>query len=206
VKLTGSIETVFGSPDFPDDVASVFFDTSIPLRTAHNFIPRNKCVLYLDFTRPEVFNFTLLPSQETPNQSSVDVEGSDATWVRGVYHEVNSYISDHPSTLRILHRHTTYDLLVWTLGFPLAFWLCFRLSPYVSKATASPFLSAALYLYLFLISLSGFRILFHYARWIWPLVEFRGPKNKALRHKVLWSALALSLIGSLLYDLLKAIF
>jgi hypothetical protein len=39
VNLTGTIETVFGSPNFPDEVASVFFDTSTPLRSVHNFIP-----------------------------------------------------------------------------------------------------------------------------------------------------------------------
>jgi hypothetical protein len=79
------------------------------------------------------------------------------------------------------------------------------MSPLISKATASPFLSAAIYVYLFLACLIGFRILFHYARWIWPLVEFRGPKSKAIQHKVLWSAVALSLIGSAAYDLIKAI-
>jgi hypothetical protein len=206
MKLTGTIETVFDSPDFPDEVASVFFDTSMLLRTGHNYTPANKCVLFLDFRRPEVFNFTLLPSQETSNQSNVAIQGNDATWVHGVYHELERYLSEYPSTLQILHRHTTYDCLVWTLGLPLAFWLCFRMSHYVSKASGSPFLSSALYVYLFLACLFGFRILFHYSRWIWPLVEFRGPKNRAIRHKVLWSALALSLSGSVIYDVLKALF
>jgi Zn-finger nucleic acid-binding protein len=205
VNLTGSIETVFNSPDFPDAVASVYFDTSNPLRNQHNYTPRNKCVLFLDFTRPEVFNFSLMPSQETPNNSNFGVQGHDATWVHGVYHELESYITDHPSTSWILHRHTTYDLLVWTLGFPLGFWGCFRLSPLVSKATDSSFLGAALYVYIFLACLLVLRILFHYARWIWPLVEFRGPRNKSIKHKVIWSALALSLIGSAVYDLIKAI-
>jgi len=205
VNLTGSIETVFSSPNFPEEVASVFFDTSDPLRSVHNYNPRNKCILFLDFTRPEVFNFTLLPSQETPNTSNVSVQGSDATWVHGVYHELENFLSVYPSTSRILHRHTTYDLLVWTLGLPLGFWLCFRVSPLISKVNASPFLSAALYVYSFFACLIILRILFHYARWIWPLVEFRGPRNKAIRHKVLWSALALSLIGSAVYDLIKAI-
>ena len=69
VNLYGTIETVFSSPNFPDEVASVFFDTSTPLRSVHNWNPRNKCVLFIDFTRPEVFNFSLMPSQETPNAS-----------------------------------------------------------------------------------------------------------------------------------------
>jgi hypothetical protein len=196
VNLTGNIETVFSSPNFPEEVASVFFDTSTPLRTAHNWNPRNKCVVFIDFTRPQVFNFSLMPSQETPNASNILVQGSDATWTYGIYHEFENFVSEHPSTLRMLHRHTTYDILIWILGLPLAFWLCFRMAPLVSKATASPFLSAALYVYLFMACLISFRIFFHYARWIWPLVEFRGSRNNAIRHKLLWSTLAVSLICS----------
>src|ERR1700736_1423673 len=31
--LTGGIATVFGSPDFPEDVRSVFFDVAVPLQS-----------------------------------------------------------------------------------------------------------------------------------------------------------------------------
>ena len=205
VILTGNIATVFDSPNFPDEVASIYFDMGNPLRLAHNYTTRNKCVLFLEFTRPEIFNFSLMPSQETPNESNVVVQGTDATWVHGVYHEIEKYIVDHPSTTWILHRQTTYDLFLWTLGFPLGFWICFRMSALILKMTPSPFLSAALYVYLFVVFLLSFRILFHYARWIWPLVEFRGPKNKSIKHKLLWSGLALSLFGSAVYDVLKAL-
>lgn len=81
-------------------------------------MPGNKCILNLDFSRPEVFNFTLLPSQETLNQSNFNVQGNDVTWVHGLFHEVEKFISDRPSTFRLLHRHTTYDQVQITTKVP----------------------------------------------------------------------------------------
>jgi hypothetical protein len=205
VKLNGAIDTIFDSPNFPSAVRSVFFDSSVPLKAQHNYTPRNLCILFLDFSRPEVLNFTFLPSQETPNGSNIAVQGSDATWVHGVYHEFDQFISSHSSTVQWLHRHSVYDLLVWIFGLPLSFWCCFRVSGLVQRLYASPFLQAAGYTYLFFGVLFGFRILFHYARWIWPLVEFRHPGDSALRHKIVWSTIAGGLAVSLLYDLLKAL-
>jgi hypothetical protein len=78
--LNGSIDSVFASPNFPDQVASVFFDSSSPLSVRYNYTTRNKLVVFLDFTKPEVLNFSFLPSQETPNGSYFVVRGSDTTW------------------------------------------------------------------------------------------------------------------------------
>jgi len=60
--LTGEIDIVFGSPNFPAEVRSVFFDVAIPLRSRFKYEVSNKCTLFLDFTRPEVLNFAMLPS------------------------------------------------------------------------------------------------------------------------------------------------
>jgi hypothetical protein len=111
-QLNGSTDGIFDSPNFPHDVASIFFDSASPLKIQHNYTPRNSVVLYLDFTRPAVFNFTLLPSQETPNGSNISVRGSDPTWVNGVFREFEGFLHENPSSLSMLHRHSIYDILV----------------------------------------------------------------------------------------------
>jgi hypothetical protein len=203
VNLNGSIEAIFDSPNFPESVASVFFDSATPLKIVHKYTPRNHLVLNLDFTRPEVLNFTLLPSQETPNGSNFSVSGNDSTWVHGVYHEFDNFVKEHPSIFGWLHRHSIYDLFVWLLGLPLGLWCCFRASSFLDQIASSPFLKSAAYIYIFFVTLFGLRILFHYARWIWPLVEFRGEGNKAVKHRAIWSAITLGLLVSFIYDLLK---
>jgi hypothetical protein len=60
--------------------------------------------------------------------------------------------------------------------------------------------------YAFFAGLVALRALFQYARWIWPLVEFRSERDKALRHRAFFAALALGIFCSVSYDLLKYLF
>ncbi|MHC4098631.1 MAG: hypothetical protein ACYSWZ_08355 [Planctomycetota bacterium] len=204
-KLTGSIKEIFDSPNYPIDVNKVFFDTSTSLRARYDYFPRNQMILFLDFGRPEVFNFSILPSQETQNESNIEVIGRDATWVNGVFKEFISFVEERPSTVPWLHRHSIYDIMLFLFGFPLSFWICKKLSINIEGVfgSYSIFLKSALYLYVFVIALNILRIAFHYARWIWPLTEYKSEKSKALKHKAVFSLLAGGLGLPLIYDIIK---
>ncbi len=203
-QLHGSIETIFGSPNLPDDIQSVFFDSGIPLKNKSYYIA-NRCLLSLDFSRPDVLDFSFMPSQRTPNASNVEVQGRDATWVNGVFHEITTFVRERSSTVPWLHRHSVYDVLLWLLGFPLSFWVCYRLTKWIDGVFGNPFLRAAVYVYLFMATLTGLRVLFHYARWIWPLVEYRSPKSRALGHKFVWVSVALAVFANFVTDLVKRV-
>lgn len=206
-ELFGTVDDVFTSPNFPDVVKSVYVNSETTLKALHNYFPRNKFQLSFDFNRPTVFDFTIGPSERTPNESHIEVVGVDATWANGVFYEIKSFIDDHKATAPWLHRHTIYDIFLWNIGYPIAFWFCFKLSDVVVQLTGgSPFLQAGGYLYLFLVALLGFRTLFHYARWVFPAFEYRHDKSKAFRHRLTLSALSVGLLGSLLYDILKVLF
>lgn len=204
-KLTGNISQIFDSPNFPEEVGVVFFDTSTPLYYRYRYTPKNKMILFLDFSRPDVFNFTILPSQETQNESNLEIEGKDATWVNGVFKEFFDFVEQRPSTFPWLHRHSIYDVLLWIAGFPLSFWICSKLSPSIEGVFGgySVFLKSALYFYVFVIALNLIRIAFHYARWIWPLTEYKSEKSKSLKHKAMFSLLASGLVIPAIYDIIR---
>lgn len=204
-KLSGNIGEVFDSPNFPDEVRDVFFDTSTTLRIRHDYVPLNKMILFLDFGKPEVLNFTILPSQETQNESNLTVEGRDATWVNGVFKEFFDFVQHRPSTSAWLHKHSIYDLMLWLVGFPLSFWICSKLSSHIETLflQQSVFLRSALYFYVFVLALNLLRVAFHYARWIWPLTEFQSERSVTAKHKALFAVLASGLGLPALYDLLK---
>lgn len=207
-ELWGSISDIFESSNFPDDIKSIYLSSDTPLKVSYNWIPRNSFQLFLDFSKPDMLNMSFLPSQETPNESKISVEGFDATWVHGVFNEVSNFIDKAPSKLTWLHKHSVYDLLVWILGLPFGFWVAYKLSETLNNIFGlfSIFVKSASYVYVFLASLIGFRILFHYARWIWPMVEYKSPKNKALKHRLTLGAIVLSLTSSIISDILRAIF
>ena len=203
-QLYGSLDEIFDSPNFPEAVRSIYVNSEIYLKARYNYTVRNSFEMFLDFSRPEIFDFTLMPSDRTPNGSNVKVNGSDATWVNGVFHEIQQYINDHKAQAPWLHRHTIYDILLWFIGYPIAFWVCFKVAPFLPHS-AGPFLRAALFVYLFVITLVGFRALFHYSRWVFPAVEYRHPRSNPLRHRIILGALSFSLIASVVYDILKGL-
>jgi hypothetical protein len=201
-KLNGSIRDIFESPNFPEGVRTVLFDSSMRMRVKHNYAVPNTVRLYLDFSRPAVLNFSILPSLDTPNSSEFSANGDDATWVNGVAHEFDEFLRSQPSTAGWLHRHSVYDAMLWPFAFPLGLWLDFRLSRWVERLP-SPFVRAAIYVYVTYATLIAFRLMFHYARWIWPRVEYRHSRDRALRHRLLWGALVLSVVSSAVWDLMK---
>lgn len=204
-NLWGAMEEVFSSPNFPEEVKSLYVDSESPLKASHNYYVRNGLIVFLDFSKPRILDFTFLPSQETPNESSLKVSGYNATWVNGVFAELKKFIDARSSSLSVVHVHSIYDVLLWFLGFPIGFWACYRFSPLIASSFASysAFVINALYVYIFVASLFLFRFLFHYLRWVCPLVEYRGKHSKVVAHRLALSAIAVSVIGSFVYDLFK---
>ena len=205
--LYGPISEIFDSPNFPDEPQSIHTDSSNVLRSSYNYPPRNSLKLFLDFNKPQVLNLTLLPSQATLNESNISVTGYESTWVHGVFNEINTFIDKYPSQFTWIHKHSVYDLLVWTIGLPLSFWIVYRLSGILNKlfGNFSVFVQSASYVYVFFATLISFRLLFHYARWVWPLVEYDSVKNKALKHRVAFGVISLSVVSTFIYDLVKSI-
>lgn len=206
-QLYGSIPEIFDSLSFPDELQSILVNSDSTLRLSYNYYPRNSLKLFLDFSELPVLNFSFLPSQATPNGSNISVAGYDSTWVHGVFNEFNTFINKYPSQFTWIHKHSVYDLLVWIIGLPLGFWIAYRLSDILNKlfSNFSVFVQSASYVYVFFATLIGFRLLFHYARWVWPLVEYCSIENKALKHRIAFGVISFTIVGSFIYDLLKII-
>ncbi len=206
-RIFGTIAAVFNSPRFPDKVKSLYINTQQNLKDLYNWLPRNHFQLLLDFTKPEIFNLSLSPSGSTPNASSIRVSGLDSTWVNGVYSEVTNFIKRKETRRRFLHRHSIYDWLIPCGGFPFAFSIAYKLSGLINSLFGehSGILKSAAYVYVFYFSLLLFRMLFDYARWIFPIVEYKESTDTAQKHRAILVLLVLGVFGNLLYDVLKIV-
>lgn len=202
-ELVGTVSQVFDSPNFPERVKTFYLASDVTLR-ALNYQPRNAFRLYLDFERPAVFDFRVLPGLPTPNGSNLEVEGYDSPWANGVFNEITRFFEGRKAKLPIVHRHTVYDLLLYSVGIPFAFWVCQRSSGFVnSLGSGNAFLQSAVYVYLFAASIILFRVLYHYLRWVAPIVEYRSPRSGLGGHRAVLAALALGVFGSFVYDVVK---
>lgn len=156
---------------------------------------------------PSVFDFRVMPSSETPNGSNLETEGYDATWVNGVFSEITAFLANKPAKLPAIHRHSAYDILLYPIGIPFAFWVCQKLSDTVySVFTESSFVRNAAFVYLFVGSLVVFRVLFHYLRWVAPMAEYRFPASSVNTHRTLLAALMIGTLGTFVYDMLRYLF
>lgn len=207
-ELYGSIDDIFGSVNFPNNVKSLFVNSAHILKDMHNYYPKNSFTIFLDFSKPAVFDFSLMPSQGTPNGSNYEVQGYDATWVNGVFNEITNFIKRRGSKLSIVHSHSVYDILLWIFGFPIAFRTCYIMSSYIEHimANANIFLINAIYLYCFFVSLLVFRILFHYLRWICPLVEYKAKGSKIIAHRIFFGTILAAFVKMYIIDFIMLFF
>ena len=205
--VVGTIPVVFHSPRFPDKVKSLYINSESKLRNQYNWLPRNHFELLLDFNKPELFNLSLSPSVSTPNTSDIFVTGRNETWVNGVYHAVMEFVKSRKTRRRFLHRRGIYDLLAIFIGFPFAFWIAFKLSGWINSLFGgfSVFVRNGAYVFLFLVSLNFFKALFDYARWTFPILEYKGTTDTARKHRYILGMLALAVFGNFLYDVIKSV-
>ena len=203
--LFGTIRAVFNSPRFPNKVKSLHIDSELDLRNLHNWPPRNRFELFLDFTKPDIFNLSLSPSISTPNASNILVNGLNSDWVSGVYRKVTDFIKEKRTRRGFFHKHSVYDFLLFLVGLPFAFWMAYKLSGIINRTFGefSIFVQNGVYVGLFFLMLNLFRVLFVYARWVFPIVEYRGSTNIARKHRYILGSLVIAVFGNFLYDLFK---
>ncbi|MFC3702853.1 hypothetical protein ACFOND_14545 [Reinekea marina] len=205
-ELQGTIEDVFDSPNFPDVVTKVFASSETSLKVNCDFTPRNKVIVLIDFTKPKLLDFSVLPGYKTPNNSNFQVEGLDSSWVNGLYAEIENYLRNRKKPGFFLHKHATYDLFLWLIGMPFAFFLSYKVSGFVeSFASFNSFFKSALYLYVGFATIIAFRIVYHYARWAFPRIEYKSTFEKAIRHQIAIGAISISLVGTLIWEAIKAV-
>ena len=202
--VDGTIPVVFNSPRFPDKVKSLYINSELNLRNLYNWFPRNRFELLLDFAKPG-FNLSLSPSGSTPNGSNILVSGRNETWVNGVYHAVMEFVKNRKTRRKFFHRHSVYDLLLACVSLPFAFSIAAKLSGVINSLFGqhSGILKSAAYVYVFYVLLLLFRILFDYARWIFPIVEYKESTNTAQKHRAILTIIALGILGNFIYDVIK---
>jgi hypothetical protein len=205
-ELFGTIEEVFDSVSFPEQIKTVFVNSELIYKARFNYFVRNRFDLFIDFGKPKVLDFTFLPSEATPNNSAICVEGYDNTWVNGVYSEIDHFLKKRSSKFSRIHKNSFYDLIVWVIGIPFGFWICNKIDFNINDGFNSSFLKNALFVYVFMFSLTIFRVLFHYFRWLYPKVQYKSSTDLSLAHQSFFYIITMGIIGTFLYDVLSSFF
>jgi hypothetical protein len=201
---------VFDDSGLPDTITKITFDNTSKFKAIlQQSEPINKFRIEFDFTKQRVFNFNFSPSEATPNKSFLSVSGENETWVSGVYNKVIESLEERSNKHGWLHVNNIYDLFLWFLIIPLSLILLYNINQPLPPhfAELSAFFKVACYIYFFIVTLNIFRIVFNYARWIFPNIELiTSPKKGAIRHRIILGAILLGVLSAFIYNLIKAFF
>ena len=201
--LTGNSRDIFDSPLLPERIVSVLFNTANSLKSI-GITPPNHAALLLDFGRPPLLNFGVMPSAPTPNESNFVAEGKSEPWVTSMEARLRQFFSDRATARGWIHKKGTYDVLLLLVGLPCAIWFSARIGAHINNYVSVPILSAIVYGYLFLSAVYLFRLVFDYSRWVFPLVELKGRLRDitAQQRGALWLVL-LGVLGAAIWDVIK---
>lgn len=207
-QMIGENSSVFDKSDFPEDLSSVNFGNSFPYKWFFGYEPTNTFQIAIDLSKVDILG-SVNPSHSTANNSSITVKGTSETWVSGVYGTISSFFDNKRTNRGWLHKRFVYDLFLYMLIFPITFWIIYRFDSFLKllKTNIPSVLSIAIYVYIFFLTLTVFRILFNYFRWVFPLVEFKTKEGtKMVKHRAIFYFILASIIGPLIYDIIKALF
>lgn len=202
--------SIFDDPSLPDTITKIVFDNTSKFKAIlQQKEPINKFRIEFDFTKQKVFDLTTMPSNATPNKSFINVLGENDTWVSGTYNKVRESLQERAKKRGWLHANNIYDLFLYVLVIPLNLRFLYNINRSLPSrfAEISDFVKVACYLYFFVVVLYGFRVVFNYARWIFPNMELTLPLKKgAIKHRIVLGVILFGIVSAAVYDLIKIIF
>jgi hypothetical protein len=205
--VSGSGEKFLASDNIPENILTVYYTTLAGPNAIGitRELLQNKATLMLDFSRPTILDFTKLPTFATANNSNFEISASSEAWFTTLNARLAQLFSERRTNFDWLHQPGIYDLLLFTLGLPLALWIDYRFSLGIEKMKFPGVLSASLYAYLFFAGLYIFRGLFTYSRWVFPKIEIQSDTSSPFRHRAVWGAIMIAVFGGAILDAAKAL-
>jgi hypothetical protein len=181
----------------PAVLTNVTFECGQLYRARFNLFPQNQFSVAVDFTRTHLVDLSNLALNTGVGPSVVYLSGMNSTWINAVDHEVRAFFAERTTSRNWLHSRFAYDIALLLVGIPISLDLIYnvdkRLAPLVNLPQA---VFVALYVYLVLVGLLGFRILFNYAKWVFPKIEGPPQRRGAARiHKTILGAIFLALVA-----------
>lgn len=202
--------SIFDNAGLPDNVTNITFENASKYKAfMQRGEPINRFRIEFDFAEQKVFDFISTPSEATPNKSFIEVSGENGTWVSGTYNKVMESLSGWTNRHGWLHLNNIYDIFLLFAAVPISFGFLYIIDRHLPPqfAELSIFFKVACYIYFFIITMYISRIIFNYARWIFPNIEFIQSTKKRVRyHRYILSTICLSILSTLIWSLIKLIF
>lgn len=200
--------SIFDEVKLPDSISRIIFDNTQRFKATLQREPVHKVSVTFDFTKPAILDFVSMPSCATLNNSNIEIIGETETWVHGTYKKVMESLKQRGNKHGWLNASNIYDLFLWFVIVPFNLRLLYKLNVHFRPnfIGVSNFLKVGIYLYFFIILLFVYRIIFNYARWVFPRIELITSLQKgAIYHRLILGTLLLGILSAYVFEAIKII-
>jgi len=197
-------DSILNDTAIPDSIEKVIIDNFSVYQVKYNEYPQNTFRIEFDFSKPDIFNFNIIPSWETMNTSRIIVNGLNQGWVDATFERVNNSLQERKMRRSWLHGKNSYNLLLWGCVIPLVFFNIYKLDIWAKPLflNVSNVLQIALFSYAFILQLLIFLLIFKYIRWLFPYMEYKSSlKNKHIRHRIIIFTITTLFLSPLIADI-----
>ena len=202
----GNNEAFLDDTNLPYQLKSVLFSNVTVPNAVLGVAPPCRVTLFLDLRRLPIFDLSRLPSLPTFNESNFEIQSDEENWFTAINTRLTDFFREKRTNVNWLHAAGMYDALLFFVGIPLAIWSTFIAGPFVGRLEAKcGILTTAVYIYVFMISLMLFRVLFSYARALFPKAEIETDRSWPRIHRGVLATLVVGIIGKAVYDLLRTL-
>lgn len=207
--LVAQNEEILDESNLSAALTNIIFTNIEPFQRKFNMLPTHSVRLELDFDRGPIFDLTVSPSKATEHLNAFEIKGSDDNWVAGTEDAVLDLFREGSNKWSWFHKKNIYDIILWPIILPLSFLYLYRIQMLFGNYIASfnTTLQVFIYIYFIIVVLLIFRILFNFARWLFPYMELKGTgkRRPAILRWFLGSICLAIIIDSLKNIILKII-
>lgn len=205
-SLFGDDIGIFSSPNLPDQISYVYMTNTVAFELVASQKPPNRFSLNIDFSKPPLLDANSFVSSPTANHSNLQIDGDNDAWVSAIFDAVDGILRNRHTGRTLIHKGFAYDVGMFVIALPMAFWLCSRMSALINGwfGGVHDIVSGSIYVYLFFFVLFVYRILFGYTKWAFPTVELISNSDHSGRHRFFWSAIVLGILGNFAWEAIKA--
>lgn len=199
---------VLDETKLPTNIRMIALDNSVKFNNHFKYTPRNAFRLQFDFQKNQVFDLVTMPSEQTANTSMLTIQAGKESWASAVEKTVMDSLDDKKNGRDWLHARNIYDVFIFTVFFPLSFVVLYKIesSNLLAVLNSSKALTLAAYLYAFFLFLVLFRMIFNYARWIFPKFELAiNSRRGSVRHRYVLGAIVVAISLALCTDWVKVL-
>lgn len=206
-SLFGDSVSVFSSAILPKRIDRIYLTNMTAYRAFAGTAPTNFFELMLDFSKPPLLDANTFVSSPTPNISLLTVQGNRDSWVAAATDAVLGITSVNKTRRGWLHRSFIYDAGLFSVGLPIALYICWMLSGFINSQLSNvhSVVAGAAYIYVVLASLVGYRALFGYTKWVFPTMELTDNKDSDITHRTVLGTIVIGLAGRVLYDVINGL-